>query len=89
MGDLQLAQGLNYGTGEDWRTAISLDDFQRVAKQKLPKDLYEYVSSGSDDEQTLGESATLTSSCSIPDPSFCPFSFTALNLFLTILASLT
>lgn len=55
MGDLQLAKGLNYGAGEDWRTAISLDDFQRVAKKKLPKDLYEYVSSGSDDEQTLGE----------------------------------
>ena len=34
---------------------ISLDDFQRAARDRLPKALYEYVASGSDDEQTLWE----------------------------------
>lgn len=33
----------------------SLDDFQRVARTHLPKSIYEYLSSGSDDEQTLRE----------------------------------
>mmetsp|Transcript_13446 Transcript_13446/g.23882 ORF Transcript_13446/g.23882 Transcript_13446/m.23882 type:complete len:106 (+) Transcript_13446:65-382(+) len=34
---------------------INVNDFQIVAKTKLDKDLYEYVASGSDDEQTLAE----------------------------------
>jgi len=34
---------------------ISLDDFQIAAKDRLSKELYEYVASGSDDEQTLAE----------------------------------
>jgi (S)-2-hydroxy-acid oxidase len=33
----------------------NLDDFQRIAKLKLPKALYEYLASGTDDEQTLAE----------------------------------
>ncbi|CAM9541877.1 unnamed protein product [Pylaiella littoralis] len=36
-------------------TCISLDDFQRKAKLVLGKALYEYVASGTDDEQTLSE----------------------------------
>jgi len=35
--------------------AFSVDDFQALAKQKLPKSLYEYLASGTDDEQTLSE----------------------------------
>ena len=31
----------------------NLDDFQKLAKEILPKDLYEYLASGTDDEQTL------------------------------------
>lgn len=31
----------------------NVEDFQRLAKQVLPKDLYEYLASGTDDEQTL------------------------------------
>jgi (S)-2-hydroxy-acid oxidase len=30
-----------------------LDDFQKLSKKILPKDLYEYLASGTDDEQTL------------------------------------
>lgn len=33
----------------------NLDDFQKIAKLKLPKALYEYLASGTDDEQTLAE----------------------------------
>jgi (S)-2-hydroxy-acid oxidase len=33
----------------------SVDDYQRVAKKKLSKTLYEYLASGTDDEQTLSE----------------------------------
>lgn len=33
----------------------SVDDFQELARTKLPKDLYEYLASGTDDEQTLAE----------------------------------
>jgi hypothetical protein len=31
----------------------NVDDFQTIAKSKLPKALYEYLASGTDDEQTL------------------------------------
>ncbi len=31
----------------------NVDDFQKLAKKILPKDLYEYLASGTDDEQTL------------------------------------
>ena len=34
-------------------SAVNVDDFQILAKKKLPKDLYEYLSSGSDNEVTL------------------------------------
>eukprot|EP00557_Chaetoceros_sp_GSL56_P005218 CAMPEP_0176503522 /NCGR_PEP_ID=MMETSP0200_2-20121128/15409_1 /TAXON_ID=947934 /ORGANISM="Chaetoceros sp., Strain GSL56" /LENGTH=392 /DNA_ID=CAMNT_0017902821 /DNA_START=154 /DNA_END=1332 /DNA_ORIENTATION=+ len=33
----------------------NLHDFQLAAKQKVPRDLYEYLASGTDDEQTLAE----------------------------------
>ena len=36
-------------------TIFNLDDYQKQAKLKLSKALYEYVASGSDDEQTLAE----------------------------------
>eukprot|EP00752_Nemacystus_decipiens_P006892 g6190.t2 len=39
----------------DLSACISLDDFQRQAKLVLGKALYEYVASGTDDEQTLSE----------------------------------
>ncbi|CAM9336962.1 unnamed protein product [Choristocarpus tenellus] len=39
----------------DLRRCVSLDDFQALAKTLLPKSLYEYVASGTDDEQTLLE----------------------------------
>mmetsp|Transcript_30131 Transcript_30131/g.44521 ORF Transcript_30131/g.44521 Transcript_30131/m.44521 type:complete len:95 (+) Transcript_30131:117-401(+) len=32
---------------------FNVDDFQRLSKQILPKALYEYLASGSDNEQTL------------------------------------
>lgn len=35
--------------------AYSVDDFQVEARRRLPKDLYEYLASGTDDEQTLAE----------------------------------
>lgn len=33
----------------------SVDDFQRIARKRLSKSIYEYLASGSDDEQTLRE----------------------------------
>ena len=36
-------------------TICCVDDFQRVAQQRLPKALYEYLASGTDREQTLRE----------------------------------
>ncbi|GKY99933.1 hypothetical protein MPSEU_000946900 [Mayamaea pseudoterrestris] len=33
----------------------NVNDFQYLAKAKLPKELYEYLASGTDDEQTLAE----------------------------------
>jgi len=36
-------------------TAINVNDYQVLAKKKLPKALYEYLASGTDDEQTLSE----------------------------------
>ena len=33
----------------------NVNDFQKLAKKKLPKELYEYLASGTDDEQTLAE----------------------------------
>lgn len=39
-------------------TICSVNDYQRWAKQKLPKDLYEYIASGTDDEQTLQENTS-------------------------------
>lgn len=33
----------------------NLDDYQKLARASLPRDLYEYLSSGSDDEQTLSQ----------------------------------
>ena len=37
---------------------FNLHDFQKLAKKKLSKDLYEYLASGTDDEQTLAENIT-------------------------------
>ena len=34
---------------------FNVNDFQVLARKRLPKDLYEYLASGSDDEQTLAE----------------------------------
>ena len=34
---------------------ISVTDYQSIARQVLPKPLYEYLASGTDDEQTLAE----------------------------------
>jgi (S)-2-hydroxy-acid oxidase len=36
-------------------TLISLSDYQETARKILPKPLYEYLASGTDDEQTLSE----------------------------------
>jgi (S)-2-hydroxy-acid oxidase len=33
----------------------NVNDFQKLAKTKLPRELYEYLASGTDDEQTLAE----------------------------------
>lgn len=33
----------------------NLDDYQKLAKKRIPKALYEYLSSGTEDEQTLAE----------------------------------
>ena len=37
------------------RLCFNINDFQTLAKKRLRKDLYEYLASGSDDEQTLSE----------------------------------
>ena len=37
------------------RLCFNVNDFQVLAKKHLRKDLYEYLASGSDDEQTLAE----------------------------------
>lgn len=36
-------------------TLANVHDYQLIAKNKLPKALYEYLASGTDDEQTLSE----------------------------------
>jgi len=41
--------------GDYQRLCFNVNDFQVLAKHCLRKDLYEYLSSGSDDEQTLSE----------------------------------
>ena len=41
---------------DDWRElCLSLNDFQNLARERLDKPLYEYLASGTDDEQTLYE----------------------------------
>jgi len=50
----------NDGVGGDrddtyQRLCFNVNDFQALAKKRLRKDLYEYLASGSDDEQTLSE----------------------------------
>ena len=41
---------------DDWRVrCLSLNDFQDLARERLEKPLYEYLASGTDDEQTLHE----------------------------------
>mmetsp|Transcript_50824 Transcript_50824/g.122532 ORF Transcript_50824/g.122532 Transcript_50824/m.122532 type:complete len:366 (+) Transcript_50824:95-1192(+) len=40
-------------SSSSYLSAVNVDDFQILAKNKLPKDLYEYLSSGSDNEVTL------------------------------------
>jgi hypothetical protein len=42
-------------TDERALVPYNLDDFQAIAKAKLPRDLYEYLASGGDDEQTLSQ----------------------------------
>ena len=47
---------LSFGRSADYkRLCFNVNDFQVLAKKHLPKDLYEYLASGSDDEQTLSE----------------------------------
>ena len=41
--------------GDYKQSCFNVNDFQILAKQRLRKDLYEYLASGSDDEQTLSE----------------------------------
>jgi isopentenyl diphosphate isomerase/L-lactate dehydrogenase-like FMN-dependent dehydrogenase len=42
-------------TDERALVPYNLDDYQKLAKTRLPRDLYEYLASGTDDEQTLSE----------------------------------
>ncbi len=49
---------LREGTKHTFKTIdrpFCVNDFQLLAQKQLPKDLYDYVSSGADDEQTLNE----------------------------------
>ena len=40
---------------EDWQSCLNANDFELLAKKRLSKPLYEYLASGTDDEQTLSE----------------------------------
>lgn len=42
-------------TNERTLVPYNLDDYQKLAKTRLPRDLYEYLASGTDDEQTLSQ----------------------------------
>lgn len=47
---------LREGTKHTFRTIdlpVCVNDFQQLSQQQLPKELYDYVSSGADDEETL------------------------------------
>ncbi|GAX17406.1 (S)-2-hydroxy-acid oxidase [Fistulifera solaris] len=49
---------LREGTKHTFKTIdrpVCVNDFQLLAQKQLPKDLYDYLSSGADDEQTLNE----------------------------------
>lgn len=45
----------NKSTKDFENLCFNVNDFQLLARRRLPKDLYEYLASGSDDEQTLSE----------------------------------
>eukprot|EP00534_Pseudo-nitzschia_fraudulenta_P016873 CAMPEP_0201252806 /NCGR_PEP_ID=MMETSP0852-20130820/67114_1 /ASSEMBLY_ACC=CAM_ASM_000632 /TAXON_ID=183588 /ORGANISM="Pseudo-nitzschia fraudulenta, Strain WWA7" /LENGTH=466 /DNA_ID=CAMNT_0047552549 /DNA_START=533 /DNA_END=1933 /DNA_ORIENTATION=- len=45
----------NGSSGSYQQFCFNVDDFQLLAKKRLRTDLYEYLASGSDDEQTLSE----------------------------------
>ncbi|EWM20821.1 glycolate oxidase [Nannochloropsis gaditana] len=57
MGDVkrQQAAAVEASIHQPLERLLSLDDVQAEARKRLPKALYEYVASGSDDEQTLWE----------------------------------
>jgi (S)-2-hydroxy-acid oxidase len=60
MGDLhhcRLTDGVTATTMSSWPTTVicSVNDYQALAKRNLSKALYEYLASGTDDEQTLSE----------------------------------
>lgn len=42
-------------TDERALVPYNLEDYQKLARTRLPRDLYEYLASGTDDEQTLSE----------------------------------
>ena len=49
-------RSLSDGRSADYKQlCFNVNDFQVLAKKHLPKDLFEYLASGSDDEQTLSE----------------------------------
>lgn len=50
-------------TTVDLRNLLSLDDFQEAAREALGVPIYEYVASGTDDEQTLAENRAAFKRC--------------------------
>jgi (S)-2-hydroxy-acid oxidase len=50
----------------------SVNDYQTLAKEQLPKALYEYLSSGTDDEQTLQENRTAFKAWYLRPRVLCP-----------------
>eukprot|EP00980_Cylindrotheca_fusiformis_P008146 scaffold1727_cov133-Cylindrotheca_fusiformis.AAC.49 len=52
---LMLGREGNTQVPDYQRKCFNVDDFQKLSKQVLRKDLYEYLASGSDDEVTLNE----------------------------------
>lgn len=52
-----VARGDDEGQHQRPFTICSVNDYQVLAKRTLPKALYEYLASGTDDEQTLSENA--------------------------------
>ena len=54
LSNYKIQRKRNNNNSDDFRRQVfNVDDFQRLSKKILPKDLYEYLSSGTDDEITL------------------------------------